>query len=112
MSSDPYRDSGRPDSWPPRSDDPGGPPPRGPGRTGQPYKGGKPKPKWRRIALFAGIAVLIIAVIAGIWFFSGMSNSESAKDNAIANAADNVGAAAQQAGNAVEDAADNVSKDN
>jgi len=56
--------------------------------------------------------VLIIAVIAGIWFFSGMSNSESAKDNAIANAADNVGAAAQQAGNAVEDAADNVSKDN
>ena len=56
--------------------------------------------------------VLIIAVIAGIWFFSGMNNSESAKDNAIANAADNVGAAAQKAGNAVENAADNVSKNN
>ena len=56
--------------------------------------------------------VLIVAVIAGIWFFSGMSNSETAKDNAIANAADNVGAAAEQAGNAVENAADNVSKDN
>ena len=56
--------------------------------------------------------VLIIAVIAGIWFFSGMSNSESAKDNAIANAADNVGAAAEKAGNAVENAADNVSKNN
>ena len=52
--------------------------------------------------------VLIIAVIAGIWFFSGMSNSESAKDNAIANAADNVGTAAQKVGNAAQDAADNV----
>ncbi len=52
--------------------------------------------------------VLIIAVIAGIWFFSGMSNSESAKDNAIANAADNVGNAAQQVGDAAQDAANNV----
>lgn len=52
--------------------------------------------------------VLIIAVVAGIWFFSGMSNSESAKDNAIANAADNVGNAAQKVGNAAQDAADNV----
>jgi|SRR6476469_10793446 len=52
--------------------------------------------------------VLLIAVVAGIWFFSGMSNSEAKKDDAIANAADNVGAAAKQAGNAVENAADNV----
>ena len=52
--------------------------------------------------------VLIIAVIAGIWFFSGMSNSETAKDNAIANAADNVGEAAQNVGEAAQDAADNV----
>ena len=52
--------------------------------------------------------VLIVAVIAGIWFFSGMSNSESAKDNAVANAADNVGAAAKQVGNAAENAADSV----
>ena len=52
--------------------------------------------------------VLLIAVVAGIWFFSGMSNSEANKDNAIAKAADNVGAAAKQAGNAVENAADNV----
>ena len=52
--------------------------------------------------------VLLIAVVAGIWFFSGMSHSEANKDNAIANAADNVGAAAKQAGNAVENAADNV----
>jgi hypothetical protein len=54
--------------------------------------------------------VLIVAVIAGVWFFSGMSNSESAKDNAIANAADNVGNAAQKVGNAAQDAADNVTK--
>ncbi len=52
--------------------------------------------------------VLLIAVVAGIWFFSGMSNSETNKNNAIANAADDVGAAAKQAGNAVENAADNV----
>ncbi|GGD91873.1 hypothetical protein GCM10011515_09460 [Tsuneonella deserti] len=52
--------------------------------------------------------VLIIALIAGIWFFSGMSNSEAAKDNAIANAASDVGDAAQQVGNAAQDAADNV----
>ena len=52
--------------------------------------------------------VLIIAVIAGIWFFSGMSNSESAKDNAIANAANNVGEAAQNVGEAAQEAADNV----
>ena len=56
-SSGPYRAAGGP---------PLPPPPRGPGRPGQPYKGGKAKPKWRRIALLAGIAVVIIAVIAGI----------------------------------------------
>jgi hypothetical protein len=52
--------------------------------------------------------VLLIAVVAGIWFFSGMSNSESAKDNAIANAANDVGNAAQNVGEAAKDAADNV----
>jgi LCP family protein required for cell wall assembly len=43
------------DEWSP-------PPPEGPGR---PYRG-KRKPRWGRIALLAGLAVLIIAVIAGI----------------------------------------------
>ena len=56
--------------------------------------------------------VLIIAVIAGIWFFSGMSNSESAKDNAVANAANDVGAAAEQVGDAAQDAANNVTNNN
>lgn len=52
--------------------------------------------------------VLIVALIAAIWFFSGMSNSEAAKDNAIADAASNVGNAAQQVGDAAQDAANNV----
>jgi hypothetical protein len=52
--------------------------------------------------------VLLIAVVAGIWFFSGMSNSETNKDNAIASAANDVGNAAQNVGDAAKDAADNV----
>lgn len=52
--------------------------------------------------------VLLIAVIAGIWFFSGMRNSETAKNNAVANAANDVGNAAQNIGEAAKKAADNV----
>ncbi|MCT2558106.1 hypothetical protein N0B51_03840 [Tsuneonella sp. YG55] len=52
--------------------------------------------------------VLIIAVIAGVFIFSNMSGSEVAKDNAIENAANNVGEAAQQVGDAAQDAADNL----
>ena len=40
-----------------------------------------------------------------IWFFSGMSGSEVAKDNAIADAAGEVGEAASQVGDAAQDAA-------
>lgn len=46
----------------PAGSGPGGPPPRGPGR---PYKG-KPKPRWGRIALVAGAAVVVLALIGGI----------------------------------------------
>jgi hypothetical protein len=52
--------------------------------------------------------VLLIAVIAGIYFFTQNSGSEAVKDNAIANAADQVGDAAQQVGNAAQDAADTL----
>lgn len=65
---------------------------------------------------FVGI-VILLALIAGIYFFTGMSNSETAKDNAIANAASEVGTAANKAGTAVEqagqaakDAAENAGK--
>ena len=52
--------------------------------------------------------VLIVAVIAGIYFFSQTSGSEAAKDNAVANAANNIGGAAQKVGDAAGNAADNA----
>lgn len=61
-------------------------------------EGRRGSPGW-----FVGIVVLL-ALIAGIYFFTGMSTSESAKDNAIANAANEVGTAANKAGTAVEQA--------
>ncbi|PRY27279.1 LytR family transcriptional attenuator [Pseudosporangium ferrugineum] len=57
--------------WPPRGagGGPGGPvdPPQGPGGRpgGRPYKG-KRKPRWGRIAMVAGAAVLVAGLIAGI----------------------------------------------
>jgi LCP family protein required for cell wall assembly len=64
------RPSGRED-WPPRAAGPGGPgapPPRGPGRgdrPGRPYRR-RPKPRWGRIALVAGVAVIAIGLVAAI----------------------------------------------
>lgn len=55
------------------------------------------------------LALVILAAI-GIWFFSGMSGSEVAKDNAIAEAAGDVGNAASQVGDAAQDAADNMNR--
>ena len=62
-------------------------------------------------------AVLIVALVVGIVFFTQMSGSQNAKDNAITNAANHVGdaagqvgSAAKQAGNAAQDAANNNSK--
>jgi uncharacterized protein (UPF0333 family) len=49
---------------------------------------------------FIGV-VLLIAIIAGVFAFSQYNASNSVKNNAIANAADNVGAAAKKAGDAV-----------
>ena len=37
------------------------------------------------------LALLIVLAAVAIWFFSGMSNSEVAKDNAVAEAANDVG---------------------
>lgn len=56
--------------------------------------------------------VLVLALIAGIYFFTQTSGAEVAKDTAIADAANQVGDAAQQAGNAVERAADEVTDGN
>ncbi|PNU03019.1 hypothetical protein [Novosphingobium guangzhouense] len=46
--------------------------------------------------------VLLVAIVGGIYLFS--QNSETAKDNAIANAANDVGAAATKVGDAAQDA--------
>jgi uncharacterized protein HemX len=46
--------------------------------------------------------VLLIAVIAGIYFFSQNQNSTMAKNNAITGAANSVSDTAKKAGNAVD----------
>lgn len=53
------------------------------------------------------IALILIAALAlGVWFFSGMAGSERAKDNAVAEAARDVGAAAETVGDAAKEAVD------
>jgi LCP family protein required for cell wall assembly len=78
---------------PPRGSAPVGPPPRGPGRPdrpGQPYRGGRRKPKWGRIALVAGILVVIVGLIAAISLYgytNGLDNNLKRTDafSAITN---------------------------
>lgn len=52
--------------------------------------------------------LLLLAIIAGGYFLFANNESEARKDNAVAEAADNVGAAAEKAGNAVEKAAEEI----
>lgn len=54
------------------------------------------------------VLLLIVLAAIAIWFFSEMSGSEVAKDNAIAEAAGEVGQAANQVGDAAQDAANAV----
>lgn len=48
--------------------------------------------------------VLVLVAVAGIYFVSQQSGSETAKDNAVAQAASEVGDAASQVGDAAQDA--------
>ena len=52
--------------------------------------------------------VLILALLIGGYFLMQSTGSDVAKDNAIADAAGEVGAAAEQVGDAAQDAAKNV----
>lgn len=52
--------------------------------------------------------VLVLALLIGGYYLMQGSSSESAKDNAIAEAAGNVGEAAQSVGDAADKAADNI----
>jgi uncharacterized protein HemX len=54
------------------------------------------------------MVVLLIALAVGGYFFFAGNASETRKDDAVAEAADNVGAAAEKAGAAVEKAADKL----
>ena len=52
--------------------------------------------------------VLLVAVIGGIYLFSQTTDSEVARDNAVAEAAGEVGNAASQIGDAAQEAANKV----
>jgi hypothetical protein len=65
-------------------------------------------PKSGGTATWLIVLLLIVAIGAGIWFFSGIGGAEVAKDNAVAEAADEVGNAAGQVGDAAQDVADSV----
>ena len=60
--------------------------------------------------MFGLIALALIAL--GVYYFAGMSASEANKNNAVAEAAEDVSNAAQTVGNAANDAASAVSKNN
>lgn len=54
------------------------------------------------------VAILLIALVIGGYFIMQMSNSNAAKNDAVSEAASDVGAAAENVGNAAKDAADNL----
>lgn len=47
--------------------------------------------------------VLIVALLVGVYFLSGMAGSEASKNNAVSEAASQVGNAAKQVGDAAKD---------
>lgn len=58
---------------------------------------------------FIGLVLLLALAVGGYLLATG-SDSETAKDNAIADAASNVGTAARRVGDAAQDAADNLNQ--
>ncbi|MEW6574951.1 MAG: hypothetical protein AB1408_01195 [Pseudomonadota bacterium] len=56
---------------------------------------------------FIGL-VLLLGIILAVIFFTGSMGTERAKDTAITDAAQDVGAAAEKVGNAAEKAVDKV----
>jgi hypothetical protein len=61
-------------------------------------------------AMWVIVLLLIVVAAVAVFYVSGMSGSETAKDNAVADAANNVGDAAQQVGDAAQDAANNLKR--
>ena len=56
------------------------------------------------------LLVIVVLAVAGFFIFNQMSGAEVAKDNAIADAASEVGTAAGQVGDAAEDAAGSLAE--
>lgn len=54
--------------------------------------------------------ILVLALLIGGYFLMQGTNASASKDNAIAEAASDVGAAAQKVGNAAENAVDKLDK--
>lgn len=61
-------------------------------------------------SMWIGLVVLLVVGVVAFLVFSRMSDSEVAKDNAVAEAASQVGDAAGQVGDAAEEAIDEVTE--
>ena len=68
------------------------------------------EPKRGKSGIFLFILLAIVAIVA-IVVFTQMGGAEVAKDNAVADAANQVGETAQQVGDAVEGAAEELTGD-
>ena len=66
------------------------------------------EPKSSQISGWFVMFLVLLAVVLGVWAFSQMGGAETAKDNAIADAANKVGQAADSVGNAAESASEAV----
>jgi hypothetical protein len=66
------------------------------------------RPRSGGAAMWLIVLLLIVVAAVAVFYLSGMSGAEVAKDNAVAEAAGEVGDAAQQVGDAAQDAADAV----
>jgi uncharacterized protein HemX len=59
-------------------------------------------------AMWVIVLLLVVVAAVAVFYLSGMSGSETAKDNAVAEAAGDVGDAAQKVGDAAQDAANDL----
>jgi len=70
---------------------PGGPPPRGPGDDGpdRPYRG-RPRPRWGRITLVAGVIVIVAGLIAALslWGYASGLNGDLKRTDAFSQITD------------------------
>ena len=61
-------------------------------------------------AMWIIVLLLVVVAAVAVFYLSGISGSEAAKDNAVAEAAGDVGNAAQKVGDAAQDAANTLNR--